>query len=101
VLFPISTIQIFPKIHGDIRSSRYTTTINEPGSKLTTGVVDTGGKFIASVNDSGLQIDVVDRKFATAVNNAGGNLPTVSTANDTGGQQFAYTLNCKLSKEIY
>jgi hypothetical protein len=33
--------QIFPKIHGDI-----------PSSRLTTGVVDTGGKFATGINNT-------------------------------------------------
>jgi hypothetical protein len=49
----LGSFQIFPKIRGDIRKSRSTTSVNDTGGKFATGnkfchpsagVVDTGGK---------------------------------------------------------
>jgi hypothetical protein len=48
------------KIHGDIRSSRCTTGVNDTGGKWC--VIDTGGKFAAGVVETGgkFAADVVD-----------------------------------------
>jgi hypothetical protein len=46
------SFQIFLKIHGDIRKSRCSTSINDAGGKLTTGtagVVDADGKFAKKI----------------------------------------------------
>jgi hypothetical protein len=41
------------KIRGDIHKSRCTTGVNDTGGKFVTGVNDTGGKIAAGVNDTG------------------------------------------------
>jgi hypothetical protein len=48
--------RVFSKIHGDIRESRCTTSINDTDGKFATGINDTGGKFAtgtAGVLDTG------------------------------------------------
>ena len=84
---PLGPFRIFSKIRGDIRKSRCTTGINDTGGKFVTGVNDTGSKIAAGINDSVVDTggkfaaDVNDTggKFATGVNGAGGKLPPVST----------------------
>jgi hypothetical protein len=49
---PSGPFRNFSKIRGDIRSSRFTTGINDTGGKFTTGVNDTGGKIAAGISDS-------------------------------------------------
>jgi hypothetical protein len=49
----IRVILIFSKIHGDIRKSICTTSINNTGSKFATGINDTSGKFATSGQDTG------------------------------------------------
>jgi hypothetical protein len=41
------------KIRGDIRKSRCTTGINDTGGKFVTGVNDIGSKIASSINDTG------------------------------------------------
>jgi hypothetical protein len=53
---PLRPLRNFSKIRGDIRKSRLTTGINDTGGKSSTifaSVVDTSGKFAASVVDTG------------------------------------------------
>jgi hypothetical protein len=45
----LGLLQIFSKIHRDIRKSRCTTGIKETGGKFATGVNDTGGEFCHQV----------------------------------------------------
>jgi hypothetical protein len=80
LIITLGSFRIFSKIRGDIRKSRCTTGVNDTGGKFVTGindtdtpcVADTGGKFATGVNDTG-------GKFAAGVNDPGGKLPPVST----------------------
>ena len=70
-MIPLGPFRIFSKIHGDNRSSRLTTGINETGGKFATGVNDNGGKFAAGVNNTGGKLPPISTTPAA-------NLPPVS-----------------------
>jgi hypothetical protein len=60
---PVESFQIFSKIRGEICSSRLTTGIIDTGGKFSTVVNDTDGKIAAGINDTG-------GKFATGINDS-------------------------------
>jgi hypothetical protein len=54
----LGSFQMFSKIHGDIRKSRYTTGINDNVGKSAIGINDTGGKFSTGVNGDGVNLSI-------------------------------------------
>ncbi len=73
LIIPLGSFQIFSKILGDIRSSRFATGVNDAGGKFAAGIVDNGGKFATGINNTS-ENGVVDTggKFATGVVDTGG-----------------------------
>jgi hypothetical protein len=67
----LGPFRIFSKIRGDIRISRLTTGINDPGGKFANGFNDNGGKIAAGINDTG-------GKFATGINDPADTIPLLT-----------------------
>jgi hypothetical protein len=53
LIITVGSFRIFSKIRGDIRKSKFTTSVNDTGGKFSTGINDTGGKFATGVVDTG------------------------------------------------
>jgi hypothetical protein len=70
----LAQFRIFLNNREDIRNSRCTTSDNDIDSKLTTGVIDTGGKFTAVVTAIsanlriGVTAGVIDNAVSTKEN---------------------------------
>ncbi len=102
---PFTPFQIFSKIPGDIRVSRCTTGINDTGGKFVTSISDTGGKFFLHFclrcwyrRQICHRCQRTGGKFATGVNDAGGKLPPVSMtpASISGCRHLKVNLKAKI-----